>query len=128
MENVFRTRTFTRWMQKAGLTDEALRQAVAEMALGLIDADLGAHVVKKRVALPGGGKQGGARTIVATRFAGSWFFLYGFGKAEQTNISRKELKILQEVAKTFLAFNSEQLRLALEAGEIVKVRESHDEP
>jgi hypothetical protein len=39
------------------------------MAGGLIDADLGGHVVKKRVALPGQGKRGGARTIVATKLA-----------------------------------------------------------
>lgn len=65
-------------MRKAGLTDDALRDAVTETVLGLIDADLGGHVVKKRLALPGQGKRGGARTIVATRLADRWFFLYGF--------------------------------------------------
>jgi len=61
-------------MQRVGLTDVALRKAVSEMAQGLIDADLGGHVVKKRLALPGQGKQGGARTLVATscRIAGSF--------------------------------------------------------
>lgn len=60
MNRMFRTRTFTRWMRKAGLTDEALCNAVAEMAQGLVNADLGGHVVKKRVALAGQGKRGGA--------------------------------------------------------------------
>ena len=83
MRRVFRTRTFTRWMRKAGLTDDALCDAVSEMAQGLVDADLGGHVVKKRVALPGQGKRGGARTIVATKMADRWFFLYGFGKNER---------------------------------------------
>jgi len=40
-------------MKKAGLADDALCNAVSEMAQGLVDADLGGHVVKKRVALPG---------------------------------------------------------------------------
>lgn len=40
-------------MRKTGLTDDALCAAVTEMAQGLIDADLGGHVVKKRIALPG---------------------------------------------------------------------------
>jgi hypothetical protein len=36
-------------------------KAIAEMAAGLIDADLGGSVYKKRVPLPGRGKSGGAR-------------------------------------------------------------------
>lgn len=53
MPRVFKTRHFTRWMRKTLLTDAGLCQAVAEMAAGLIDADLGGGVVKKRVALAG---------------------------------------------------------------------------
>jgi hypothetical protein len=60
-------------MRKAGLSDEVLRKAVDEMVNGLVDADLGGHVVKKRVALSGQGKRGGARTIVATKLADRWF-------------------------------------------------------
>jgi len=126
MESVFRTRTFTRWMRKAGLTDDALHEAVFEMAQGLIDADLGGYVVKKRVALPGQGKRGGARTIVATKLAGRWFFLYGFGKNERANIDKDELKMLQEVAKELLAFDERQLATALAAGEIVEVCHAND--
>jgi hypothetical protein len=45
-------------MKGTELTDQILCQAVAEMEKGLIDADLGGGVVKKRVALPGRGKSG----------------------------------------------------------------------
>ncbi|MCI0410661.1 MAG: type II toxin-antitoxin system RelE/ParE family toxin, partial [Acidobacteria bacterium] len=46
----------------------ALHEAVSEIEQGLIDADLGGHVVKKkRVGLPGRVKRGGAGTIVATK-------------------------------------------------------------
>ncbi len=38
---VFKTRFFGRWMRKTELTDSALCNAVAEMAQGLIDAELG---------------------------------------------------------------------------------------
>jgi len=41
MKRVFKTRYFTRWMRKTGLSDDALCAAVAEMAHGLVDADLG---------------------------------------------------------------------------------------
>lgn len=114
-------------MAKAGLTDEALCKAVVEMGQGLVDADLGGHVVKKRVALPGQGKRGGARTIVATKLAERWFFLYGFGKNERANIDQDELKVLREMAKELLAFDDRQLATALMAGEIVEVCHGNDE-
>lgn len=121
MRRVFRTRTFSRWMQKAGLSDDALCRAVSEMAQGLIEADLGGNVVKKRIALPGRGKRGGARTIVATNLGNRWFFLYGFSKNERANIDKDELKVFQEVAKDLLGFDDRQIANALSAGEIVEV-------
>lgn len=127
MNRVFKTRAFTRWMRKSGLTDDALCDAVAEMSQGLVDADLGGHVVKKRVALPGQGKRGGARTIVATKMADRWFFLYGFGKNERANIDKDELKVLQEMAKELLGFSDQQLATALMAEEIVEVCNGNNE-
>lgn len=73
-------------MQKSALSDDALSRAVLEMAQGRVDADLGGRVVKKRVALPGRGKSGGVRTIVATNRGDRWFFMYGFEKNERANI------------------------------------------
>ncbi|MGB5235545.1 MAG: type II toxin-antitoxin system RelE/ParE family toxin [Candidatus Macondimonas sp.] len=46
MRRVFRTRTFTRWMKKAGVADADLWAAALEMSQGLVDADLGGHVMK----------------------------------------------------------------------------------
>ncbi len=69
MRRVFKTRHFSRWLRKSDLTDAALCAAVSEMVAGLIDAEWGGDVLKKRVALPGRGKRGGARTLVATRKA-----------------------------------------------------------
>lgn len=126
MRRVFLTRTFARWMRKAGLSNDAICGAVSEMSQGLIDADLGGNVVKKRIGLPGQGKRGGARTIVATKMADRWFFLYGFGKNERANIDKDELKVLQEVAKELLELNDRQLAVALSAGEIMEVCNDND--
>ena len=82
MTRVFKTRSFGRWARKAGLFDDVLCQAVDEMIGGLVDADLGGGVVKKRVALPGRGKSGGSRTLVATNKGDRWFFIFGFEKNE----------------------------------------------
>ncbi len=127
MIRVLLTKIFTRWARKIGLTDQAICNAVTEMQQGLIDADLGGCVVKKRVALPGQGKRGGARTLVATQFAGRWFFLYGFSKNERANIDKDELKVLQEVAKELLAFNDEKIATALAAGEMTEVCHDNDQ-
>jgi len=108
-------------MDRAGLTDEDLGLAVTEMTEGLIDTDLGRYVVKKRVALAGRGKRGGARTIVATNLTDRWFFLFGFVKNERGNINRDELRFFQEVAKVFLEFTDPQLQVAISAGEITEV-------
>ena len=67
-------------MHKAGRPDTALCRAVIEMAAGRIDADLGGYVVTKRITLPGQGKRGGTRTLVATRLTVPWVFLYGFAR------------------------------------------------
>lgn len=109
-----------------GLTDAALCQAVSEMAQGLIDADLGGGVLKKRIALPGRGKRGGARTIVATNRGDRWFFLYGFEKNERANIDKNELKFFQEVTKDLLGMGESQLAGALAAGEIMEACDADD--
>lgn len=58
---------FARWQAGEKLPDDALCHAVKEMEHGLIDADLGGFLYKKRVARPGGGKSGGYRTIISAR-------------------------------------------------------------
>lgn len=108
-------------MRKAGLNDANLCAAVSEMERGLIDADLGGAVVKKRVALPGRGKSGSARTIVATNRGSRWFFIFGFEKSERENISAKELASLQDVAATLLARSNAELDALVAADELKEI-------
>ena len=125
MRRVFKTRHFARWMRKTELTDSALCQAVNEMVAGLVDADLGGDVVKKRVALPGRGKRGGARTLVATRKASRWFFVFGFEKNEKSNVSSTELEALQTLASGLLALTGPQLDSAVEDGTLQEICHEH---
>ena len=62
---IFKTRWFQRWAKKEGLADEVLLTAVREMEQGLVDADLGGSVYKKRVPIQERGKRGGVRTLLA---------------------------------------------------------------
>jgi hypothetical protein len=113
MVKIYLTRPFMRWMQKSGVSEVALLQAVEEMEGGLIDANLGGFLFKKRVALSGRGKRSGARTIVASKLAGRWLFLVGFLKSEQSNIDSDELKALQELAKDYLALDKSAVEILL---------------
>ncbi len=81
----FKIRAFAKWASGEGLSDDVLASAVVEMEKGLIDAKLGGQVVKKRVALPGRGKRGSTRTLVAFRQGNKAFFIYGFAKNEPVN-------------------------------------------
>ena len=125
MRRVFKTRYFIRWMRKTALNDEVLCVAVNEMAQGLIDADLGGGVVKKRVGISGRGKRGGARTLVATNKGNRWFFVYGFEKNERANISDDELEALKDLAEQLLARTGHQLAAALNDGSLMEICNDH---
>ncbi len=116
MTRVFKTRHFQRWMRKTELTDAALCMAIQEMIDGLIGADLGGNVMKKRVGLAGRGKRGGARTLVATNRGNRWFFMFGFEKNERATISEEELEALQLLATDLLARTGQHLDAAIAGG------------
>jgi hypothetical protein len=125
MNRVFKTRPFYRWMRKTERTDAVLCQAVQEMVLGLIDADLGGGVVKKRVGLAGRGKRSGARTLVATKLGHRWFFLFGFEKNERANITTEEKEALQALAQDLLACADHELDIQLADGSLQEICHEH---
>lgn len=125
MSRVFKTRHFSRWMRKTELTDSSLCAAVLEMTQGLIDADLGGGVVKKRVGLAGRGKRGGARTLVATNKGNRWFFLFGFEKNDRSNISAEEKEALQSIAQDLLARTGKDLDAQVEDGTLQEICNEH---
>jgi len=125
MRRVFKTKHFHRWMSKTGLNNQSLCNAISEMADGLIDARLGGNIVKKRVAIAGQGKRGGARTIVATNFGNHWFFLFGFEKNVRANITDNELDALKEIATDLLSLNGEALTYAVAQGKLLEIYDDY---
>ena len=119
---VFKTLAFHRWASKEKLSDTGLWNAVQEIEQGLIDADLGGHVFKKRVALPGRGKSGSTRTLLAYKKDDRIFFMYGFVKNQRANIKPDELKVLKLLAGHLLGFNNKALDRAIKAGELIEVK------
>jgi len=121
MRRVFKTLHFQRWMRKTELTDAALCRTVQEMVAGLVDADLGGGLVKKRVGLASRGKSGGVRTLVATNRGSRWFFLFGFEKSERGNVSDGELEALRAIAADLLVRTSLQLDEAIADGALQEI-------
>ena len=56
-----------RWANKSSFSDENLLSAIYELEAGLVDADHGEGMFKKRVAIPGRGKSAGWRIVLAKR-------------------------------------------------------------
>jgi hypothetical protein len=76
------------------------------MAAGLIDADLGGSVYKKRVPTPGRGKRGGARIILGSNRGDRWFFLFGFEKNDRATGWRQLLLPLAAIILAGLELSS----------------------
>jgi hypothetical protein len=121
MRRVFKTRHFSRWMRKTELGDRVLCVAVSEIEKGLIDADLGGSVVKKRIPLPGRGKSGSTRILVATNKGDRWFFVFGFEKNERSNVTEAELEGLREIAKQLLVRTSKELDKTVRDGSLQEI-------
>jgi hypothetical protein len=118
---ILKTRNFARWARKTGLADSLLDKAVLEIGRGLLEADLGGGILKKRIALPGRGKRGSIRTLLATNRNDRWFFVFGFEKNKRANISDNELESLKKLAKHLLGLTAAQITTAIEEGALMEV-------
>ena len=118
---VFKNAWFGRFARKEKISAAALLEAVERAEKGLIDADLGGGLVKKRVPLPGRGKSGGARTLVATNKTGRWIFVFGFEKNERDNIEDAELAALQNIAADLLKLDAKDLYAAVASGVLQEI-------
>ena len=114
--SVYKTRPFSRLARKAGITDDALKDAVEEMRRGIIHADLGGNVYKQRIALPGRGKRGGSRVIVAANMQDRWIFVHCYLKGDKADISPDEEHAFKEFARVYLHLSGETIQTAVEQG------------
>ena len=124
--SVLKRKDFARWQAGEKLPDAVLCKAVHEMEAGLVDADLGGFLYKKRVARPGSGKSGGYRTLLAARIGSRYVFLHGFPKSATANITREEKRALQFAGKVFLELPVGNLSKALQSGVLFEVRCEQD--
>ena len=118
---VFKNAWFVRFARKEGISNQSLLAAVTRAESGSIDADLGAGIIKQRIARRGAGKSGGYRSLVIYRKGDRAFFVYGFPKNVQDNIRDDEQEQFKRAAKLTLALTDEQLRLLMERGQFEEI-------
>lgn len=121
---IFKNAWFERFAKKQKLDDKALLDAIQRAEQGLIDADLGGGVIKQRVARPGQGKSGGYRTIIIYRKADRAFFVYGFSKSRQSNISNDEQAAFKQAAQHILGLSEEHLAELIQNGQFSEVEDN----
>ena len=125
--NVYLSKVFTRLAVSGGLTNVHICRAVAEMNKGLVDANLGGGLFKKRIAIPGQGKRGGWRVLLGFQAGKKAFFLYLFSKNSRDNIEDDEMKALKRLAKYYLTLKSGEIKTALRCGELSEVNYNEKE-
>jgi len=118
---IFKTKAFTRFADREGLEDEALREAVRRLQKGLVDADLGGSVIKQRIARNGSGRSGGFRSIMLFRRGHLAFFVYGFAKSGKKALRRDELAAFRLLADEYLTLKPAELAAVQAAGAIIEV-------
>ncbi|OYK79164.1 hypothetical protein CbuD7D7780_11565 (plasmid) [Coxiella burnetii] len=118
---IFKTRYFHRWAKSENLSDSQLKTAISELMKGLHDGDLGSYVYKKRIPILGKGKRGGLRTIIAYRAEDKAFFVYGYAKNVQANITPKEKEAYKKLSKTYFDMKELELQSLLKIGELIEV-------
>jgi hypothetical protein len=118
---VFKTKAFARFARKENLGDKALAGAVAQIELGLVDADMGGGLIKQRIARTGEGKRGGFRTLIAYHVGKRAIFLYGFAKSDQANIGPEDERDLKDYGAMLLALKDKDIELMTKNGELWEV-------
>jgi hypothetical protein len=112
---------FSHFAQKENIDDKTLKDMVNQLEKGQFDANLGGGVYKQRIARSGKGKAGGYRTILFFKKNKAAFFVYGFAKSNQANISKSELEDFKKLAGYMLSMTDEQINMEIKAGRYIEV-------
>jgi hypothetical protein len=118
---IFKYKNFAKWAKSEKISDVTLSKAADEVRAGLVDANLGGGLCKKRVPRQGQGKRGGYRVLLAFQQGKHIFFLYGFPKNKQENISDEEKDVYLVLAKYLLTLTDKEISEWLSKQKLVEV-------
>jgi hypothetical protein len=92
-------KSFQREAKGDGITDEDCREAIRRAEKGLVDADLGAGLIKQRISRGNLGAARGSRAVVFYRRGKIAVFLHIFAKSKKANLTKSELAEYLKLAR-----------------------------
>ena len=124
-KRVFKLKTFARWAKKI-LSDDQLCAAAREIERGQYEADLGSGLCKKRIAVPGQGKSGATRTLVAKDGVQGIFFIAGRQKNDPgSDFSDANVAQAQVIGEALQQASAKKLNELAEEGVLKEI--CHDD-
>lgn len=120
--NVYILKEFEKSLKKSEVTTGDLIKASDEICDGLIDADLGAFCIKKRIATANKGKRGSYRTIVSYKTKSYIVFIYMFAKNDRDNITIQELVAFKKTSKVLSKLDKKGFDKLIKHNVLVEIR------
>lgn len=118
---IFKHRCFHKWAKHEAINDAKLLRAAHELERGLIDADLGGGLFKKRISRNGQGKRGAYRTLIAFKHHSRCIFVFGFAKSDLDDIGPLEKEVFKKLAKDLLNTSEEGINRLVQMNELIEV-------
>jgi len=115
--NAYLPKSFQRDAKSDGISDEDCREAIRRAEKGLIDAELGGHLIKQRIPRGNQGAAKGSRAVVFYKRGEVAIFMYVFSKSDKANLRQSELAEYLKLAKSLEKLTKAQLKqLVVEKG------------
>lgn len=121
-----KSKSASKEMRSLGCTDGMVLKAFKELQTGLVGKNLGGNLFKKRIAIPGKGKSGGLRTIIATKRQDRWIVVACYAKNQIATLPPNVEKMLKVIANVVLDCSDEELQLLILAGEFIPLESEGD--
>jgi Uncharacterized protein conserved in bacteria len=108
------------------INDAVLCTSAHEIMNGQYEASFGGGVFKKRIRLPGKGKSGGARAVVAFKAGKHLFFVNGYAKSDTGSCGKEipddAIKAYKRFAADLLGMTQKQLDAHIRAKTMREVK------
>jgi len=118
---IFKTKWFARWAKSEKIADEIFKNAIKEIEAGLHNGDMGACLIKKRVARKGEGRRGGYRTLLSFKQDKLAIFIFGFSKNDAENITKLQEEKFKKLSRDLQASAEKHLKQLLEREQLIEV-------
>jgi hypothetical protein len=122
----FKNAWLVKFARREGISNEALKNAIASASDGLIDAKLGGGLIKLRVARWGGQVRWISDDCLFCAKS-SCCFAFGFAKNKMANLSQIDLAALKAAAKLYLEPSDADIDVLVERGLLEEIRDDDQE-